>query len=105
MLSITVLTAKDKAVHRDLHTFMQKFVVLSRMLIHQISDAFGCPVLHVLETPTVTQSAFKFISVGSSHNDVQVLSNSSRDKICFVISPVFRWWRADGFVTFIAFQN
>ena len=97
MFCIKVLTAKEKDVNRDLHTFIQKFVVLSRPVELQFlfflrlfqnvdSSNSRCIWLSRLSSDCMAwkdlfiQSAFKFVSDGSSHNGLQNLSNSFRVK-------------------------
>ena len=97
MFCIKLLTAKEKAVNRDLHTFFQKFVVLSspvelqflfflRLFQNVDSSNSRCIWLSCLSSDCMAwkdlfiQSAFKFVSDGSSYNGLQNLSNSSRGK-------------------------
>ena len=97
MFCIKVLTAKEKAVNRDLHTFIQKSVVLSspvelqflfflRLFQNVDSSNSRCIWLSCLSSDCMAwkdlfiQSAFKFVSDGSSHNGLQNLSNSPHGK-------------------------
>ena len=94
LLCIKVLTAKEKAVDRDLHTFIQKFVALSspvelqflfflRLFQNVDSSIFRYIWLSCLSSDCMAwkhifiQLVFPFVSVGSSLNGLQNLSNSS----------------------------
>ena len=87
----------EKDVNRDLHTFIQKFVFLSSpvelqflfflMLFQNVDSSNSrCIWLSRLSSDCMAwkdlfiQSAFKFVSGGSSHNCPQNLSNSFRVK-------------------------
>ena len=82
--ALKFLTAKEKAVNRDLHTFIQKFAVLSspvelqflfflRLFQNVDSSNSRCIWLSCLSSDYITwkdlfiQSAFKVVSDGSSH--------------------------------------